>query len=90
MWRAVTSGEERLPKTANFGDNMDCSFASEGEGLVFNYDSETSPEAMNMSVHEHQHNFTPPTYTGEANMLNVGLGANKPTEEPGVDGITIA
>ena len=30
-----------------------------------------------MSVHEHQHNFTPPTYTGEANMLNVGLGANK-------------
>ena len=46
MWRAVTSGEERLPKTAYFGDNMDCSFASEGEGLVFNYDSETSPEAM--------------------------------------------
>ena len=30
-----------------------------------------------MSVHEHQQNFTPPTYTGGANMLNVGLGANK-------------
>ena len=44
MWGVVAKGEEHLPKTADFGPGMDCSFTeseceSEFEGLVYAYDS---------------------------------------------------
>lgn len=44
MWEVVANGEEHLPKTADFGPGMDCSFTeseceSEFEGLVYAYDS---------------------------------------------------
>lgn len=44
MWGVVANGEEHLPKTADFGPGMDCSFTeseceSEFEGLVYAYDS---------------------------------------------------
>ena len=50
MWEVVANGEEHLPKTADFGPGMDCSFTESEcesevtEGLVDDYDS--SPERL--------------------------------------------